>query len=53
MIVMRGTVASQNWLSPQERASLAAPATYIEDNHFDLILRPETHQRLLEILAEP
>ncbi|MCP3959436.1 MAG: hypothetical protein GY719_16425 [bacterium] len=48
-----GTVASQNRLSPQEEAALAAPTTYIDDNHFDLILRPETHRRLLEILAGP
>ncbi len=47
-------VASQRWLSPQEMRALADPmppgAFYIDGEHFEMILEPETHQRLLEIL---
>ena len=46
------TVASQMWLSPQEKEALAADPFYIDDNHFDLILRTETHRRLLEFLHD-
>ena len=47
-----GTVESQLWLSPQERAALVAEPSYVDAEHFELILRPETHRRLLEVLYD-
>lgn len=47
-----GTVDSQMWLSPQESAALAAEPFYVDDEHFELILRPETHRRLLDYLLD-
>ncbi len=45
-----GTIDSQMWLSPQERAALAVEPYYVNDEHFELILQPETHRRLLDYL---
>ncbi len=45
-----GSVDSQLWLSPQEKLALAAEPFYIDDDHFELILRPEIHRRMLDIL---
>lgn len=47
-----GTVDSQMWLSPQEKQAMAAEPYYIDDEHFDLILKPETHRRLLDYLYD-
>ena len=47
-----GTVDSQMWLSPQEKAALAAEPFYVDDDHFDLILQPETHRQLLDYLHD-
>ena len=47
-----GTVDSQMWLSPQEKRALAAEPFYVDDDHFDLILKPETHRRLLDYLYD-
>ncbi len=47
-----GTVDSQMWLSPQEKSALAAEPFYVDDDHFDLILRPEVHRRLLDFLHD-
>ncbi len=47
-----GTVDSQMWLSPQEKKALAADPFYIDDDHFYLILQPETHRRLLDYLYD-
>ena len=47
-----GTIDSQMWLSPQEKRALAAETFYVDDDHFDLILRPETHRRLLDFLHD-
>ncbi len=47
-----GTVNSQMWLSPQEKKALAADPFYIDDDHFELILKPETHRRLLDYLYD-
>ena len=46
------TVDSQLWLSPQEKAALAAEPYYVDDEHFELILKPETHRRLLDYLYD-
>ncbi len=48
-----GTIDSQMWLSPQERSALAAEPFYVDDDHFDLILQPATHRRLLDFLLDP
>ena len=47
-----GTVDSQMWLSPQENSALADEPFYVDDDHFDLILQPETHRRLLDYLDD-
>ena len=48
------TLASQRWLAPQERAALADStpdgAFFVDGKHFEMILEPATHDRLLEIL---
>lgn len=49
---IHGTVDSQLWLSPQETAAIAAPPFYSEHEHFELILQPETHRHILEVLLE-
>lgn len=46
------TTASQRWLSPQERAALAAPTFHVRGGHFDLFLTPAAKRRLLELLAD-
>ena len=47
-------VASQRWLSPREWAASADPAPdhafYIDGKHFEMILEPAAHRRLLDIL---
>ncbi len=45
-------LASQQWLSPQERATLAARADF-DGGHFELIVNPDAIARLLEYLREP
>lgn len=47
------TVESQQALSPQERAAMAAPPFLVEGKHFELILDPGSLRRLLDFLAEP
>ncbi|MEM7353367.1 MAG: hypothetical protein AAF657_21405 [Acidobacteriota bacterium] len=47
-----GTVDSQLWLSPQERAALVGEPFYVDADHFELILQPETHRRMLEVLYD-
>jgi len=48
------TVASQDWLSPQEQAALAHAPVYIDGGgHFSIILEPATQNKLLEFLLEP
>lgn len=47
------TVASQEWLSPQESAVLTGDPLHAEGGHFELLLDDATERRLLEILAEP
>ena len=47
-----GTVDSPMWLSTQEKQALAAEPFYVDDDHFDLILQPETHRRLLDYLYD-
>lgn len=46
------TVESQGALSPQERDALVQPPYVIPARHRKLVLHPETHRRILEILAE-
>ncbi len=46
------TVESQGWLSPQEHAALAHPPFRVDARHRKIVLHPEAHRRLLEILAE-
>jgi hypothetical protein len=46
------TVASQNWLSPRERAALAHPPAYVDGAHFGIILEPATQQKILEFLLD-
>lgn len=46
------TVASQMHLSPRETAAIAAPPAYVEGDHFELILNPESLRRLLEFLHD-
>ena len=47
-----GTVESQLWLSPQEKDAIAAEPFYLDDDHFELILRPEIHRRMLDFLHD-
>lgn len=49
---VHGTVESQLWLSPQEKAAIAADPFDVSDEHFELILQPETHRRLLDHLYD-
>jgi len=46
------TVASQNWLSPQERDRLVGPTLMVDGGHFSMILEPETQRRMVEFLLE-
>ncbi len=46
------TVDSQMWLSPQEKSALAAEPFYVDDDHFELVLQPEIHRRLLDYLYD-
>lgn len=41
---------SQLWLSPQERAALGAEPFFVDAEHFEMILEPVMHQRMLSIL---
>lgn len=45
------TLASQDWLSPQERAALALPPRRVRGGHFDALLAEETESFLLEALG--
>ncbi len=47
------TRESQLWLSPQELAALVADPFYLKGEHFEMILDPATHRRLLDFLAAP
>ncbi len=47
------TIESQEALAPDERAAIAAPTTWIDDKHFEMILNPAAQRRILEILLEP
>ncbi|HEX7181624.1 MAG TPA: hypothetical protein VF756_07260 [Thermoanaerobaculia bacterium] len=44
------TLASQDWLSPQERAALALPPLRVRGGHFEALLTEETKDFLLEAL---
>jgi hypothetical protein len=46
------TVASQLWLSPQERSAMPRAPYYVEGGHFELIHDPSTRRHLLEALDE-
>lgn len=46
------TVASMHHLSPAERDALAAEPFYIAGGHFEMIVKPATHRRILEFLTE-
>lgn len=46
------TLASQDWLSPQELDAMAAPPLHIRGDHFAMILDPLAHERILDYLAE-
>jgi hypothetical protein len=45
------TVASQDWLSPQERAALALPPRRVRGGHFEALLTAEVQRFLLEALG--
>jgi hypothetical protein len=45
------TLASQDWLSPQEQAALALPPRRVRGGHFEALLTDETKRFLLEALA--
>lgn len=45
------TLASQDWLSPQERAGLALPPRRVRGGHFEALLTTETGRFLLEALG--
>ena len=47
-----GTVASQMWLSAQEKESFARPTLYVEGGHFDLVLNPIAMRRLVQYLED-
>ncbi len=46
------TVASQDWLSPQETAALAWPPVYVRGGHLSMVTNPAVQRYLLEALAE-
>ncbi|MEM8994010.1 MAG: hypothetical protein AAGF23_04380 [Acidobacteriota bacterium] len=46
------SLPSQMALSPQERAAVAQPVFYVEAEHFQVIIQPETLRRLLDFLDE-
>ena len=45
------TVASQDWLSPQEKAALALPPRRVKGGHFEALLTVEAGRFLLEALS--
>lgn len=47
------TLASQDWLSPQERAALAVPPRRVRGGHFEALLTEEVRRFLLETLLTP
>lgn len=47
------TVASQDWLSPQEKAALALPPHRVEGGHFEALLTVEAGRFLLQALGDP
>ena len=44
-------VASQDWLSPQEKAALALPPRRVNGGHFEALLTVEAGRFLLEALS--
>lgn len=47
------TVESQEFLSPSEKAALAAPPYFVAGEHFELILDPGSLRRMLDFLSLP
>ena len=47
------TLDSQMYLSPKERASLAADPFFVAGKHFELIIDPATLRRMLDFLLAP
>lgn len=47
-----GTRASQEWLTPIEKAAMPHPPFHVGGSHAGLIVQPELHRKLLEYLAE-
>ena len=45
------TVTSQNWLSPQEKASIPCETFNVEGTHFGTVVNPRTIERLVELLT--
>lgn len=45
------TLASQYWLSPQERAALSGPSYTLDGGHFALILDRGTQRHILKVLS--
>jgi len=46
------TLDSQAWLSPQERAAMARRPALVEGGHFEIVLSPAAHRRILEFLED-
>lgn len=47
------TLASQDWLSPQEQAALVLPPRRVRGGHFEALLTAEVRKFLLEALGRP
>jgi hypothetical protein len=47
------TLASQDWLSPQEKAAMALPPRRVRGGHFEALLTEEVKAFLLEALGGP
>jgi hypothetical protein len=46
------TRASQEWLTPREKAAMPHPPFHVGGTHAGLVVQPELHRKLLEYLAE-
>ncbi len=46
------TVASQDWLSPEELAAFTQATAYVDAEHRKILLSHEAHERILEFLAD-
>jgi len=46
------TLESLHHLSPAEERALASEPFYVDGGHLDMIVRPEVHRRILELLLE-